>query len=133
MSSIDHTSLSVSDFAAAKAFYTAALSPLGISVQMEFSKEATGHVDAAGFGVTGKPFFWLAGAGKTTPAVHIAFTANSRAEVDAFYKAAIAAGGKDNGAPGIRAHYHPTYYGAFVLDADGNNVEAVCHRAEQVP
>jgi catechol 2,3-dioxygenase-like lactoylglutathione lyase family enzyme len=130
MASIDHTSLSVSDLAAAKAFYAAALRPLGISVQMEFSKQVTGSVDVAGFGVAGKPFFWLAGAGKTTPALHIAFSANNRAEVDAFYKAAIAAGGKDNGAPGIRAQYHPTYYGAFVLDADGNNIEAVCHKAE---
>jgi catechol 2,3-dioxygenase-like lactoylglutathione lyase family enzyme len=130
MSAIDHTSLSVSDLAAAKAFYAAALSPLGISVQMEFSKEVTGSVDVAGLGVAGKPFFWLAGAGKTTPALHIAFSAKNRAEVDAFYRAAIAAGGTDNGAPGVRAHYHPTYYGAFVLDADGNNVEAVCHKAE---
>jgi catechol 2,3-dioxygenase-like lactoylglutathione lyase family enzyme len=129
MSSIDHTSLSVSDFAAAKAFYSAALSPLGISVQMQFSKEAAGF-DAAGFGTAGKPFFWLAGGGKTTPRVHLAFSARNRAEVDAFYKAAIAAGGKDNGAPGIRAHYHPAYYGAFVLDADGNNIEAVCHKPE---
>jgi catechol 2,3-dioxygenase-like lactoylglutathione lyase family enzyme len=127
MAGIDHITLSVSDFAAAKAFYAAALSPLGINVQMELSKEATGHVDAAGFGTAGKPFFWLAGAGKTTPAMHIAFAA-TRAGVDAFYKAAIAAGGKDNGAPGLREHYHPSYYGAFVLDPDGNNVEAVCHR-----
>ena len=110
--------------------YVFALSPLGVSVQMEFSKEATGDVDAAGFGSAGKPFFWLAGAGKTMPAIHIAFVAGSHAEVDAFYKAAIAAGGRDNGAPGVREHYHPTYYGAFVLDADGNNVEAVCHRPE---
>jgi catechol 2,3-dioxygenase-like lactoylglutathione lyase family enzyme len=128
MSSIDHTSLSVSDFAAARAFYTAALSPLGISVQMEVSKEGGSDFDAAGFGTRGKPFFWLAGGGKQTPHVHIAFAAGNRAEVDAFYKAAIAAGGKDNGPPGLRAHYHPTYYGAFVLDADGNNVEAVCHK-----
>jgi catechol 2,3-dioxygenase-like lactoylglutathione lyase family enzyme len=130
MSGTDHTSLSVSDFAAAKNFYTAALSPLGISVQMEFSKEATGNVDVAGFGTPGKPFLWLAGAGQTRPAVHLAFAASSRAEVDAFYKAAIAAGGKDNGAPGLREHYHPSYYGAFVLDADGNNIEAVCHKPE---
>jgi catechol 2,3-dioxygenase-like lactoylglutathione lyase family enzyme len=129
MASLDHTSLSVSDYAAAKAFYTAALSPLGISVQMEMSKEVAGF-GAAGFGTAGKPFFWLAGGGKTTPAMHLAFGANSRAEVDAFYKAAIAAGGKDNGAPGIRAHYHPHYYGAFVLDADGHNIEAVCHKPE---
>jgi catechol 2,3-dioxygenase-like lactoylglutathione lyase family enzyme len=130
MASLDHIGLSVSDYAAAKAFYTAALSPLGISVQMEVTKEVTGGVDAAGFGAAGKPFFWLAGAGKATPPLHIAFAAGNRAEVDAFYKAAIAAGGKDNGAPGIREHYHPNYYGAFVLDADGNNVEAVCHKPE---
>jgi catechol 2,3-dioxygenase-like lactoylglutathione lyase family enzyme len=130
MASLDHIGLSVSDFAAARAFYVAALSPLGISVQMEFSKEATGDFDAAGFGAAGKPFFWLSGSGKTTPAMHIAFAAGSRAEVDAFYKAAIAAGGRDNGAPGIRAHYHDNYYGAFVLDSDGNNIEAVCHKPE---
>jgi catechol 2,3-dioxygenase-like lactoylglutathione lyase family enzyme len=130
MSSIDHISLSVSDFAKAKAFYTAALKPLGITVLMEFPKAVTGNVDVAGLGSNGKPFFWLADAGKTTPRVHLAFAAGSRAEVDAFYKAAIAAGGKDNGPPGIRAMYHPTYYGAFVLDADGHNVEAVCHKPE---
>jgi predicted lactoylglutathione lyase len=95
---------------------------------MEPPKAATGGVGAAGLGANGKPFFWIAGAGKASPATHIAFTADSRAEVDAFYAAAIAAGAKDNGKPGIRAHYHPNYYGAFVLDADGNNVEAVCHK-----
>jgi catechol 2,3-dioxygenase-like lactoylglutathione lyase family enzyme len=130
MSGVDHTSLSVSDFAKAKAFYVAALKPLGITVLMEFPKAVTGNVDVAGLGSNGKPFFWLADAGKTTPRVHLAFSADRRAEVDAFYKAAIAAGGKDNGPPGIRAMYHPTYYGAFVLDADGHNIEAVCHRAE---
>ena len=97
---------------------------------MEFPKAVTGNVDIAGLGSNGKPFFWLADAGKTMPRIHIAFMASSRAEVDAFYKAAIAAGGKDNGPPGIRAMYHPTYYGAFVLDADGHNVEAVCHKPE---
>jgi len=130
MSSVDHTSLSVSNFAAAKAFYSAALEPLGITVLMEFSKAVTGSADVAGLGSNGKPFFWLADAGKTTPKVHIAFAAGSRTEVDAFYQAAIAAGGKDNGKPGIRAQYHPAYYGAFVLDADGHNVEAVCHKPE---
>jgi catechol 2,3-dioxygenase-like lactoylglutathione lyase family enzyme len=130
MSGVDHTSLSVSDFAAAKAFYSAALEPLGITVLMEFPKAVTGNVDVAGLGSNGKPFFWLAAAGKTSPRIHIAFTAGSRAEVDAFHKAALAAGGKDNGPPGIRAMYHPTYYGAFVLDADGHNVEAVCHKLE---
>jgi catechol 2,3-dioxygenase-like lactoylglutathione lyase family enzyme len=130
MSHIDHTSLSVSDFATAKAFYTAALKPLGITVLMELPKAATGNVEVAGLGSNGKPFFWLAGAGKTSPRVHLAFAADSRAEVDAFYKAAIAAGGKDNGPPGIRPHYHANYYGAFVIDADGHNIEAVCHKPE---
>ena len=127
MSHIDHTSLSVADFAAAKAFYTAALKPLGITVLMEFPKAVTGNVDVAGLGSNGKPFFWLAVAGKTMPRVHLAFAADTRAEVDAFYKAATAAGAKDNGPPGVRPHYHATYYGAFVLDADGHNIEAVCH------
>jgi catechol 2,3-dioxygenase-like lactoylglutathione lyase family enzyme len=124
MASLDHIGLTVSDLDAAKAFYSAALKPLGISVLMEFP-------GAAGLGADGKPFFWLAGGGKMTPHVHVAFTAASRAEVDAFHKAAIAAGAKDNGPPGIRADYHPNYYGAFVLDADGHNVEAVCHKPEQ--
>jgi catechol 2,3-dioxygenase-like lactoylglutathione lyase family enzyme len=127
MSGLDHTSLSVSDLARSKAFYTAALKPLGISVLMEFPKAVTGNFDIAGLGSNGKPFFWLANAGKTSPYIHIAFVASTRAEVDAFYNAAIAAGGKDNGAPGLRPMYHPNYYGAFVRDADGHNVEAVCH------
>jgi catechol 2,3-dioxygenase-like lactoylglutathione lyase family enzyme len=130
MSGLDHINLSVSDFAAAKAFYAAALKPLGISILMEFPKAVTGTRDFAGLGADGKPFFWLSDTGKVTPGVHVAFAADSRAEVDAFYAAAIAAGGRDNGKPGIRAHYHPAYYGAFVLDADGNNVEAVCHTPE---
>jgi catechol 2,3-dioxygenase-like lactoylglutathione lyase family enzyme len=130
MASIDHTGLSVADFAKAKSFYDAALRPLGIAVTMTVPKEKAGGIDSVGYGAQGKPFFWLAGAGKTSPRQHIAFAADSRAEVDAFYKAAIAAGGKDNGTPGIRAHYHPHYYGAFVLDADGHNIEAVCHRPE---
>ena len=130
MSGVDHTSLSVSDFAKAKAFYVAALKPLGVTVLMEFPKAVTGNFDIAGLGSNGKPFFWLADAGKTTPRVHLAFVADSRAEVDAFYKAAIAAGGRDNGPPGVRTMYHPTYYGAFVIDADGHNVEAVCHKPE---
>jgi catechol 2,3-dioxygenase-like lactoylglutathione lyase family enzyme len=130
MSGIDHSSLSVSNFAKAKAFYGAALAPLGITVLMEFAKSVTGNVDVAGLGSNGKPFFWLADAGKTSPRIHLAFVADSRAQVDAFYTAAIAAGGKDNGAPGLRPMYHPNYYGAFVLDADGHNIEAVCHAAE---
>jgi predicted lactoylglutathione lyase len=74
-----------------------------------------------------KPFFWIGTGEKKSGSVHVAFTATSRAQVDAFYKAAMAAGGSDNGPPGIREYYHPNYYGAFVLDPDGNNVEAVCH------
>jgi catechol 2,3-dioxygenase-like lactoylglutathione lyase family enzyme len=130
MSGIDHINLSVSDFAAAKAFYSAALKPLGIAILMEYPKAVTGSRDVVGLGSNGKPYFWLADADRTTPGVHIAFAANSRAEVDAFYQASIAAGGKDDGKPGLRPEYHPTYYGAFVLDPDGNNVEAVCHRPE---
>jgi catechol 2,3-dioxygenase-like lactoylglutathione lyase family enzyme len=129
MAGLDHVSLSVSDFAAARAFYDAALKPLGITVQMQVTREETGgSYEGAGYGIAGKPFFWLGSGGKTTPATHIAFAADTRAGVDAFYQAAITAGGKDNGAPGLRPHYHPNYYGAFVLDADGNNIEAVCHK-----
>jgi len=126
---IDHTGISVEDFAKAKEFYSKALAPLGITLMMEVPGSVTGSVDAAGFGAEGKPFFWLAAGGKQTR-THIAFGANTRADVDAFYQAAMAAGGTDNGPPGIRAHYHPTYYGAFVLDPDGHNIEAVCHAPE---
>ena len=130
MPSLDHISLNVSDFDAAKAFYLATLKPLGIGLVMELPKAVTGSCDFAGLGADGKPFFWLSSTGQATPGVHVAFAADSRAEVDAFYAAAIATGGRDNGKRGIRAQYHPTSYGAFVLDADGNNVEAVCHKAE---
>ena len=127
---IDHTSLSVSDYAAAKAFYAAALAPLRVSVLMEFPASVTGNFDICGLGADGKPFFWLANAGRTTPRVHIAFKAETRAQVDEFHAAALAAGAEDNGAPGLRPMYHPNYYGAFVIDADGHNVEAVCHSPE---
>lgn len=127
---LDHITLSVSDFARAKAFYAAALKPLGIAPVMEFSADDTGSVDLVGFGCEGKPFFWLAAKGRQTPDQHIAFGAATRAEVDAFHKAALAAGGKDHGAPGLRPHYHANYYGAFVLDPDGHNIEAVCHEPE---
>jgi catechol 2,3-dioxygenase-like lactoylglutathione lyase family enzyme len=126
---IDHISLSVSDYAAARAFYKAALKPLGWSLMMEFPSKKDAKY--GGFGVEGKPFFWIGeGKKKTSPRMHIAFGAESRKAVDAFYKAAIKAGGKDNGKPGVRAHYHPNYYGAFVLDLDGQNIEAVCHGPE---
>ena len=82
---------------------------------------------AAGFGIDGKPDFWIGGEGGLEKAVHVAIQSKDRAGVDAFHKAALAAGGKDNGAPGLRPHYHANYYGAFVLDPDGHNIEAVCH------
>jgi catechol 2,3-dioxygenase-like lactoylglutathione lyase family enzyme len=118
---IDHVGLSVSDSEKSKAFYQAALAPLGITLLMSFG-------DEHGFGSDGKPYFWIGRRDRVGP-THVAFNVASRALVDAFYAAAIAAGGKDNGGPGIREMYHPTYYGAFVLDPDGHNVEAVCHSA----
>jgi catechol 2,3-dioxygenase-like lactoylglutathione lyase family enzyme len=125
---IDHMGMPVSDLARATDFYLKALKPLGIAIIMEVSAEQTGDAAAVGFGTQGKPFFWI-GEGPAPKAthVHVAFAADSRAVVDAFYLAALAAGGKDNGAPGLRPHYHANYYGAFVLDPDGNNIEAVCH------
>ena len=116
---IDHVGLLVSDLALSKRFYAAALAPLDYRLIAEF-----GH--AAGFGAGGKPDFWI-GLGAATHGVHVALSTRDRATVDAFHRAAIAAGGRDNGAPGERPHYHPGYYGAFVLDPDGNNIEAVCH------
>jgi len=129
MSSLDHVTLAVRDVAKSKEFYLRALAPLGIAPIMDFGR-------AVGFGREGKPDFWI-GEGPAsfqsaehlriiTP-THIAFTARHRAEVDAFHAAALAAGGKDYGAPGVRAHYHPNYYGAFVLDPDGHDIEAVFH------
>ena len=132
MSTLDHVTLMVSDFARSKLFYEKALAHLGIKPIMEFGQ-------ACGFGREGKPDFWI-GRGPTsyqTPAqiavitpVHLAFAARSRAEVRAFHEAALAAGGKDFGAPGLRPEYHPGYYGAFVLDPDGHNIEAVLHTPE---
>lgn len=125
---IDHTGVCVTDFNVSKKFYTQALAPIGYTLIMEVPGSLTGGGDAAGFGVAPKADFWLDGRGKPNdPPVHIAFRVDSRAQVDAFYKAALAAGGRDNGAPGLRPHYHPGYYGAFVLDPDGHNIEAVCH------
>ena len=124
---IDHTGFAVSDLSRAKFFYAAALRPLGIGLLMEVTAEQTGAGAHAGFGIAGKPFFWIGDHGAPSSGVHIAFTAESRAQVDAFYHAALKAGGRDNGGPGPRPHYHANYYGAFVLDPDGNNIEAVCH------
>jgi catechol 2,3-dioxygenase-like lactoylglutathione lyase family enzyme len=116
---LDHITFAVSDYARSKAFYEKALAPLGIEVMMEFGA-------SCGFGDT-RPFFWIAGGGAVKGRLHIAFVAKDHGAVDAFHKAAMAAGAKDNGAPGIRAQYHPSYYGAFVLDPDGHNIEAVNH------
>lgn len=124
---IDHLGLSVTDYAKSKDFYTKSLAPLGYEFLYEIPKEFTGGIGAGGFGVAPKPDFWIDGAGKPSPKLHVCFRATSRAAVDAFYKAAIAAGGCDNGAPGLRPHYHENYYGAFVFDLDGHNIEAVCH------
>jgi len=124
---IDHIGLAVADMKRARAFYQSALKPLGIALIMEVSAEETGGDAHAGFGAKGMPFFWIGTGAKPKGGAHIAFTARTRAEVDAFYKAAMAAGGRDNGPPGPRPHYHANYYGAFVFDPDGNNIEAVCH------
>jgi catechol 2,3-dioxygenase-like lactoylglutathione lyase family enzyme len=124
---IDHTGITVSDFPKSKSFYASALAPLGYAMVMELSAAETGHTDTAGFGEPPKPDFWISAGRPNQPPIHIALRAPSRAAVDAFYAAAMAAGGRDNGAPGVRPHYHPNYYAAFVLDPDGHNVEAVCH------
>jgi len=120
---IDHVRANVTDFDVAKNFYQTALAPLGYSVQMELE-------GAAGFGTgEGIPDFWI-GSSSEQGATHVAFSANDRAAVDAFYKAAMEAGGRDNGSPRVRSHYHENYYAAYVHDTDGNNVEAVCHRPD---
>jgi len=116
---LDHITLIITNYMRAREFYSKALAPLGYHEVMEFGS-------AAGFGEATKPDFWIA-SGKPGSISHVAFTAKDRDAVDAFYHAAIAAGGKDNGKPGIRKEYHPNYYGAFVFDPDGHNIEAVCH------
>jgi catechol 2,3-dioxygenase-like lactoylglutathione lyase family enzyme len=118
---IDHTGINVSNFERSKEFYTHALAPIGYQLLKEFD------VSVAGFGIDGKPDFWIMQGEVNTPRIHVAFCAENCEIVQAFYKAALEVGGRDNGAPGLRAHYHPNYYGAFVLDPDGHNIEAVCH------
>ena len=120
---LDHLSLRVSNYARSKRFFEQALAPLGYAVRMEFESSA------AGFGAGDTPDFWIAPGPPPSP-VHVAFVAADRATVDAFHRAAIVAGGRDNGAPGLRPQYDPSYYGAFVLDPDGNNIEAVCRKPE---
>lgn len=127
---LDHTGVVVSDFDKSKAFYSKALSAIGYELLMELPASVTGHADVAGFGEPPKPDFWISSGTPNRPPVHVAFGVRGRALVDAFYKAAIAAGGRDNGPPGLRPHYHENYYGAFVLDPDGHNIEAVCHSPE---
>lgn len=129
---IDHTGISVSDWSKAKAFYDAAFAPLGASLQYMVPDQYTDGRKVGGYGREQKPCFWLHENADTGPGRHYAFKAATRAEVDAFYEAAMAAGGRDNGKPGLRPHYHENYYGAFVLDPDGNNIEAVCHSPEGV-
>lgn len=125
---LDHVSLGVGDLARSRAFYDAALQPLG-------GRRVYDMEILSGYGLAeDKPCFWIAapeaGVAKLQPSSgsHVAFAAATRAAVDAFYQAAMAAGGKDNGKPGLRPEYHPDYYGAFVLDPDGHHVEAVCHK-----
>ncbi len=117
----DHVGFGVTDIAASKAFFLRALAPLDVALVMEGPY-------GVGMGANGKPSLWLHEAEQAPAPLHIAFTASSRAQVDAFHQAALAAGGKDNGAPGLRPHYHANYYGAFVIGPDGHNVEAVCHK-----
>ncbi len=124
---IDHTGINVSNFEQSKKFYTEALAPLGYQLLKKFDASGTGFVAMAGFGIDGKPDFWIVQAEVNTPKIHIAFRAETCEQVDAFYAAALKVGGQDNGAPGLRPHYHPGYYGAYVLDLDGHNIEAVCH------
>jgi catechol 2,3-dioxygenase-like lactoylglutathione lyase family enzyme len=124
---IDHVGINVSDYERSKAFYVVALAPLGYELGIEWEGRSAGFVEKTGVGR--KPSFWLeATRTPVTENVHISFGARDRATVDAFHAAALAAGGTDNGPPGVREIYHPHYYGAFVHDPDGNNVEAVCHR-----
>jgi len=117
---IDHIGIQVTDLDASVAFYTRALAPLGYVLIMRFEQ-------FAGFGIDGKPDFWI-GVGTPKDRIHVAIRAKGRAEVRAFHAAALAAGGTDNGPPGVREVYHPDYYGAFVHDPDGHNIEAVCHQ-----
>jgi catechol 2,3-dioxygenase-like lactoylglutathione lyase family enzyme len=121
----DHVRISVRDVARSASFYALALAPLGY-VRLA---GLPGQTDVAGFGHADESDLWIRQGVPTTPPVHLAFRASSREVVEAFHRAALAAGGTDHGAPGLRPQYHPHYYGAYVLDPDGHNVEAVCHGA----
>ena len=123
---IDHLGIPVGNYAASKSFYLEALKPLGIGVVMEVSIEDGAAAPATGLGANGKPFFWIS-EGKVGANMHLAFVTPTRTQVNAFHAAALRAGARDNGAPGLRPHYHPNHYGAFVIDPNGVNLEAVCH------
>ncbi len=131
---IDHTGLVVTDLARSKAFYSAALGAIGLALLKEFPASLTGGSDVAGYGELApagesrSPEFWLSNGDPGSNRVHVAFRVEQRAAVEAFHRAALAVGGRDNGGPGLRPHYHPDYYAAFVLDPDGHNIEAVCRR-----
>jgi catechol 2,3-dioxygenase-like lactoylglutathione lyase family enzyme len=128
---LDHVGFAVADAERSRAFYEQALAPLGVALIMTATPDQTESGGTAhGFGSDGKPYFWVGDKEQPGEGTHVAFTVESRAIVEAFHKAALAAGGRDNGAPGPRPHYGPNYYAAFVLDPDGINVEAVCHEAE---
>ncbi|MBH9577246.1 VOC family protein [Inhella proteolytica] len=124
---IDHLSLVVSDYEKSKAFYAQALAPTGHSRLVELPPRPGAHAGSAGFCHEDGSDFWIGPGVALTPPLHIAFRVPSRAAVDDFHRAALAAGGRDHGAPGLRPQYHPNYYGAYVLDPDGHNIEAVCH------
>lgn len=126
----DHVGFAVSNLKKSTAFYAAALQPLGLKLLMELTAQQTGSGAHAGFGVAPKAFFWIGDHGSPCTGMHVAFAAQTRAQVVQFYEAALKAGGRDNGKPGVRPHYHDNYYGAFVFDPDGNNIEAVCHKPE---
>jgi len=123
---IDHMTFRAKDIEKAKAFYSAALAPLGYKAVYD---DVHDGVRVVGFGCDGKIDTWLVNTQPSSQHTHLAWLAQTREQVDQFYKAALQAGGKDNGAPGLRPHYHANYYGAFVIDPDGNNIEAVCHQA----
>jgi catechol 2,3-dioxygenase-like lactoylglutathione lyase family enzyme len=126
MSGLDHVAFAVADYDKSIAFYNAVLKPLGIEPLMAFDQGGK----VTGFGHGGQPYLWVGDGGPVKGRLHYAFGADARAAVDAFYAAAMANGGTDNGPPGVRAHYHENYYAAYVLDPDGHNIEAVCHAAE---
>ena len=117
---LDHIGIAAADFEASRRFYEAALAPLGITLVMEVTPEESGGYHGLGLGRDGKPFFWLGSGGPRGAGMHIAFTAAARSQVNAFYAAAMAAGGRDNGGPGLRPDYHPDYYAAFVFDPTGS-------------